>query len=186
LLNDLYTGDDDFEITREDIYEQLWANDDLMAEFGIRMNHEFANKLTDWLVDSYKLEDLEADTIRDKAPIVAPVMQYGMSYITAYAILALAVLCFVLLLCIQKGRILSAFNQTGITLIIFSILMLIPTGIAILPGDAWLIICGENYLLNAVTTEVLRMNAMLPLCLLGAGFLLTLIPGLLRSWAKKN
>ena len=187
FLKDIYAGKTTAEIDRVDITDLLKDNEAFFAdEFDIKMDRSRRNSIAQSLENAGLLDHLSTEAIKQDTPALYYGLHLGCSWVALGIFVLLAILVIWLLAKSQRSF-RRALEGIGIVLILLGLLRTVPALLAKLLPDFWQTILGGNYLLSAVTGEILFSHILIPsTAALGVGVVLTLICGLIRSIRKKR
>ncbi len=172
-VDDVFKGTSEFELTRVDVYEILKKNSDKIATaFGIYTGIGSAEcfRIANWIIPEEGVEEFYPETLREDMPMLMLGARVGLSYITAALLIAVSVITVILMLVasISQGLI-----GSGIVLTLDGILFAVPTVLSLI-APLWETICGGEYLIAFISSELLKLNVVsyILVLLLGAVLLI--------------
>ena len=181
FLRDIYSGKSTEALTRGDISDLLKENSAYFSEqFGIELNMETRTALAQALERSGALDRLSTAELRNQSPEAYYFLFLGCSWAALAVLVALAVLAVLLLGRAWKSAT-GAIRGLGIVLIVLGLLRCVLGLLAKLLPGMWQNAVDGNYLLSAVSGNILFYHTLLPSAvILAAGVLLTVIAVAIR------
>ncbi len=169
-IDDILNGTSNFELDRNEISKILFDNRLEMSEaFDATFTSEECIRLAEWIIPEDNNDEFYPETLREEMPMAMLGARLGLSYVTAFVFIAVSVITVILMLVasISQGLI-----GSGIVLTLDGILFTVPAVLSLIT-PLWENICGGEYLIAFISSELLKLSSLtyIPVLLLG-GFLL--------------
>lgn len=170
-IDDVFDGTSDFELDRDEVARILIDNRaDMVNAFEIPVSNEHCIRIAEWIIPEDGVEEFYPETLREDMPMLMLGARVGLSYITAALLIAVSVITVILMLVasISQGLI-----GSGIVLTLDGILFAVPTVLSLI-APLWETICGGEYLIAFISSELLKLNVVsyILVLLLGAVLLI--------------
>ncbi|MBQ3074260.1 MAG: hypothetical protein IJD19_06350 [Ruminococcus sp.] len=170
-IDDVFDGTSDFELDRDEVARILIDNRaDMVNAFEVPVSNEHCIRIAEWIIPEDGVEEFYPETLREDMPMLMLGARFGLSYVTAALLIAVSVITVILMLVasISQGLI-----GSGIVLTLDGILFAVPTVLSLI-APLWETICGGEYLIAFISSELLKLNVVsyILVLLLGAVLLI--------------
>lgn len=170
-IDDVFDGTSDFKLDRDEVARILVDNrSDMVNAFEIPVSNEHCIRIAEWIIPEDGVEEFYPETLREDMPMLMLGARVGLSYVTAALLIAVSVITVILMLVasISQGLI-----GSGIVLTLDGILFAVPAVLSLI-APLWETICGGEYLIAFISSELLKLNVVsyILVLLLGAVLLI--------------
>ena len=170
-IDDVFDGTSDFELDRDEVARILIDNRTYMTEaIDAPFTSDVCIRIAEWIIPEEGVEEFYPETLREDMPMLMLGARFGLSYVTAALLIAVSVITVILMLVasISQGLI-----GSGIVLTLDGILFAVPTVLSLI-APLWETICGGEYLIAFISSELLKLNVVsyILVLLLGAVLLI--------------
>jgi len=185
FVEDILTGSYHAAPDRDEICDILVEDQELMEElFGFSMEEEEIQMFAEEIEESGIFEDLDAELVREEAPIAFDVIELTFSYeVIGGACLLVLILC-VLVGLVNRGNMIRTFRDLGVTETVLGGLMTATVASAYLLTD-YLVSMAEIEALKDMVRYAVLKSGIPAVSVLGVGIVMLIVSGILKAAHKK-